>query len=254
MQLYVGRPTIVGDIARYAKTFNMLELRAEPGKVPKPGRLSQWPGSVAERFAFSVMLPAAVSVLDDSPGAAEALTFALRVAEALRSQWIVLQTPPSITPSSRARQRLKDLIQRLPRDERKLAWEPRGPWEEEDMIAFAADHGLHLVRDLTRDEVPVNGSVYTRLRALGGPSRLSAGMADRLVDNFAGAADAYVVIEGDDAGRFSRLLRAAVRDSAGQLEDADELDDSDELEDSEQEFPEEESEASDGDAPDDEAE
>src|SRR5687768_16960971 len=132
MQLHVGQAALRGDIARYARRFDLLELRAEPGKLPRAKVLRDWAKAVPENFVFSVVLPRIVGTLEPQPALDSALEQALSSAEALSAAWLVLPTPASVTPSSRTRRRLAEMLERLPRDKRRVAWDPHGIWEDEE--------------------------------------------------------------------------------------------------------------------------
>ena len=223
MQLFIGRASLKGDLARYKKSFNMLELSAERGRIPRPSRLQRWREEAGADFAFSVRVPQSMSVLEQSEPEAQDIEFVDQVARALDAQWLLIRTPASVTPSSRSRERLAALASRLTALGRPLAWEPRGLWEPAPAAALAERHALTLVSDLSRDAAsdlgPGDGGgvVYTRLLALGEQNRLGAGSADLLAERLTGKGRAYVVIEADAAVRFARLLREAVHDS-GQIE------------------------------------
>src|SRR5262245_7692528 len=139
MDLYVGQPAILGEITRYAERFDLLELRAEPGRLPRPAKLKAWAETVPERFAFSLMLPRSLAGLDSEKPAEPEVEAFLRSAAAIGARWIVLQTPPSATPSARTRRRLVALLERLPREPWAIAWEPRGLWEDPAAEALAAE-------------------------------------------------------------------------------------------------------------------
>ncbi|HVW28512.1 MAG TPA: DUF72 domain-containing protein [Polyangiaceae bacterium] len=204
---HVGRPTIEGAIARYARSFDLLEVVGEPGRHPRRPGLLEWRRVVPERFVFSVVVPAAVAALEHRPDRAESLSHARMVADALAAGWWLVRTPPSVTPSARAGRELEALMSELG-DERKIAWEPRGVWSEEEARRTAEQLRVYLVRDLSReergDDRPI---VYTRLRALGEGARIGAAAAERLGERLEGASDSYVVVEGAGAGRVRQVLR-----------------------------------------------
>ena len=222
MRLYVGQAQRTGDLRRYAGRFNFLELPAERG-MPRPATLRRWTEEVGADFAFSVVLPESVSALDGKPDEEE-VARALDAAETLGAHWLLLRTPPTARPSARTRRRLAELVARLPRAEgRRIAWDPRGLWEDEDAERQAAELGVCLVRDVSRSDAPPGDVVYARLRALGAGGRVSGGAVERAIDEIEGHERAYVVVEGDAAARAARMLRAAL---AGAEPSA--MDDSDE--------------------------
>jgi hypothetical protein len=126
------------------------------------------------------------------------------------------------------------------RGERRIAWDPRGLWSDEDALRTAEQLGVHLVRDLAReDRMDENPIVYTRLRGLGEGARIGAAAAERLAERLSDASDSYVVVEGAGAGRVRQVLRDMAGmprgDGEEQPEDASDEDEteSDELGDEE---------------------
>jgi len=202
MQLYVGRSSLRGDLAKYARRLNLLEIKAEPGRLPRGARLRGWRKAVPEGFVFSVVLPrSAGELLADAP-----IDPAISAAEALEASWFLLQTPATVMPGARTLRRLEALKQRLPGD-RRLAWEPRGVWEDEVADRAARDLGLYLVRDLAQRPAPPRDEVvYTRLLALGEGARVRQGAIERLAESLEGVREAFVVIEGEGAVRAAQAL------------------------------------------------
>jgi uncharacterized protein YecE (DUF72 family) len=209
-RVHVGRASLDGGIARYARAFNLLEVIGEHGRHPKRSGLLEWKKAVPDGFVFSVVVPAEVAAL--APGASEGqlLTHAEGVAEALDAAWWVLRTPPEVPPSPRAIRALAELASRLRAGGRRVAWEPRGMWSEEAALDAATTIGVRLVRDLAReDRLDDDGVVYTRLRALGEGARIGAAAAERVADRLDGVAEAFVVVEGAGAARVRTVLREA---------------------------------------------
>ncbi|HEY6556496.1 MAG TPA: DUF72 domain-containing protein [Polyangiaceae bacterium] len=232
MQLHVGQAALRGDIARYARRFDLLELRAEPGKLPRAKQLREWAKAVPENFVFSIMLPRVVGTLEPQPALDSALEQALSSADALAAGWLVLQTPASVRPNSRTRRRLAELFARLPRDTRRLAWEPRGIWEEDESEQLAAELGVCLVRDLSRQPPAAGSAAYCRLIALGEASRVRMGAVERVFENLAEFDEALVVIEGEGAVRAAQTLRQLAGELSAAIEDDE--DDEDDGEDEEE--------------------
>ncbi len=210
--LFVGQSALQGDIARYAKSFNLLELLAEPGRLPKPAGLAKWVESAGADFAFTLRLSA--RVWDADPAELEqVLGYAARVRQAVSACVCVLQTPASATPTSRNKQRLGTLCGELERLGTTLAWEPRGVWEPEEMVATSQALGLLLVRDLSREpEAPVGSVVYTRLLALGDAGHVKASAAHDVAELVASCEQAYVILEGTGARRAAKIMRDMVGD------------------------------------------
>jgi uncharacterized protein YecE (DUF72 family) len=241
MQLHVGQAALRGDIARYAQRFDLLELRAEPGKLPRAKVLREWAKAVPENFVFSLMLPRIVGTLDAQPALDAALEQALSSADALSAGWLVLQTPASVTPNSRTRRRLAELLERLPRDKRRVAWDPRGIWEEEETEQLAEELGVCLVRDLSRQPPAPGNAAYCRLVALGEATRVRMGAVEQVFENLSDFEEALVVIEGEGAVRAAQTLRQLAGELSAVLED----DDDDEDDDADDEFEEQDGDAED---------
>jgi len=204
MQLFVGKHNLEGDIARYASRFNMLEVRADATNLPRGARLADWKKRVPAAFAFSVVLPRKLGQFE---GSALDLGRTLEIAEALSAKWLLLQTPSSVGPSARMRERLSKLFEAVAHDDRRLAWESRGVWEDDQIEEFAAEHGVTVVRDVTRAEAPLGDFVYTRLLALGDGAQVRSSAATHVAEAIADREQAFVVIEGHGAENAAKLLR-----------------------------------------------
>ncbi len=204
MQLFVGKNQLEGDIARYASRFNLLELRADATNLPRGARLADWKKRVPADFAFSIVLPRAVGLLESST---IDLGRTLELADALSAQWLLLQTPSSVGPSTRMRDRLSKLFEAVGHETRRIAWESRGVWENEQIEEFAAEHEVHVVRDVSMAEPPAGDVVYTRLLALGEGVQVRASAAEHVAALLADREEALVVIEGHGAEHAAKLLR-----------------------------------------------
>jgi uncharacterized protein YecE (DUF72 family) len=204
MQLFVGRNTFEGDIARYASRLNLLEQRADATNLPRGARLADWKKRVPADFAFSVVLPRNVGLFESS---SLDLGRSLELAEALSAKWLLLQTPSSVGPSTRMRDRLSNLFKTVAHETRRIAWESRGVWEDAQIEEFAAQHAVHVVRDATRSAPPAGDCVYTRLLALGDGVQVRSSVASHLAGVLADREEAFVVIEGHGAENAAKLLR-----------------------------------------------
>ncbi|HYQ05200.1 MAG TPA: DUF72 domain-containing protein [Polyangiaceae bacterium] len=204
MQLFVGRHNLEGDIARYASRFNLLEVRADATNLPRGARLADWRKRVPAEFAFSVVLPRSVGQFESS---SFDLGRSLELADALSAKWLLLQSPSSVGPSARMRERLSKLFEAVAHADRRIAWESRGVWEDEQIEEFAAEHGVTVVRDVTRAEPPSGDCVYTRLLALGDGVQLRASTASHIAEAIADREEAFIVIEGHGAETVAKALR-----------------------------------------------
>lgn len=214
-RVYVGQAWMTGSVARYARSFDLLEVPGDPGRHPGRKVLRDWREHVPEEFVFSLIVPTETARLE--PSGMDDLAQAAEAFDILRAGWWVLRTPPTVTPSAGTLRRLEALVARLRGPGRKIAWEPRGVWSEEDLSRAARSFDVHIVRDLTRDETLPRGEaeVYTRLRALGEGMRVGASAAERVAERLSEATSAYVVIEGSGAGRVRKVLREMLRVAGG---------------------------------------
>lgn len=204
MQLFVGRNAHEGDIARYAQRFNFLELRADATNLPRGNKLAEFRKRVPAEFVFSVVLPKAAGLLQTSD---VELGRTLELSDALSAKWLLLQTPSTVAPSTRTRDRLSKLFERLEHDDRRIAWESRGVWEDDQIEEFAAEHGVHVVRDVSRALPPIGESLYTRLLALGDGVHIRSNVTNHVAEAIAEFEEAVVVIEGQGAEGAAKLLR-----------------------------------------------
>jgi uncharacterized protein YecE (DUF72 family) len=209
-RLLVGLPSLQGNLQKYKERFELLEVRPIDTSVPRVGTLRKWRKSVPPSFVFSVVLPRVIGELAPGRALDEALSTSLEVASALESRCVVLQTPPTVRPTAAHRKRIAALFERIPAEGVVRCWEPSGMWEREDILATARAAGVLAVLDVAREVPPPGAIVYTRLRALGKSSSLSAAAIERVADRLRERREAFVVIEGERAARTSVSLIAAV--------------------------------------------
>lgn len=208
-RVYVGTSSMRGAIERYASKFNLLEVRPDPENPFSDRTLRRWRRSVPPVFAFSVVLPAAVTELRESEASDQALEAAIMAANLLESPVIVIANPISVTPTVANRKRMEKLVERIPHDVVKLAWEPPGLWEESDTRAIAAALDLVLVGDAARDRLAPGSVAYTRLRGLGDSRRLSLARMDKVIRHLEPFREVFVVIETDGPAAVAKAIRDA---------------------------------------------
>lgn len=207
-RLCIGLSALRGKIQPYARRFDLLELRAEPGLLPRRVRLRAWAESVPDGFVFSVRLPTSVARLEPGQDREQGLRYALGSAQALGASWLVLQTPASVTPGGRSRRRLEALLAELrAAGQWRVAWDPHGPWDREQAARYAAEQGLVLVCDAAR-EAPAGEVAYARLLSMG-LGRLNLEAAERAAEQLAGCSEAFVVFDGHVGVHLAQSLRSA---------------------------------------------
>jgi hypothetical protein len=98
--------------------------------------------------------------------------------------------------------------------------------EDEEADALATTLGVTLARDPARDDLPEGAVAYCRIQSLGTGGRVRGSAIERAADRLADFAEAYVVIEGDNALRAAKDLRSLLGVSKNGVSEAD-LDDED---------------------------
>ncbi len=212
--LFVGQAALQGDIARYAQHFNLLEVLAEPGRLPRTAKLSEWVERAGPEFRFSMRLSRRLWEAN-SADAEQFTRYFAEVARVLHPSVCVLQTPATATPTRRNQERLHALFDSLREHGAQLGWEPHGVWETEELGRWTEALGVLLVQDLSRVSQPLGDDcVYTRLRALGDAAHVKSGAVHQVAAHIASFPNAFVVMEGSGARGAARLLRELTEELA----------------------------------------
>jgi uncharacterized protein YecE (DUF72 family) len=245
MILRVGQSPSKLSVARYGKHLDLLEVRLDNG-APRRRTLETMKSEAPPHLAFAVLVPKPLSSLESDVSEADVLP-TLDTARGLAARWIVLRTPPTARPGARTRARLTRLVELLKAAEIAIAGEPTGLLAEAEAEALAETLGVTLARDPARDDLPPGAVAYGRISSLGAGGRVRGSAIERAADRLADFAEAYVVIEGDNALRAAKELRGLLGASQNGAADDTELDDDedeDELEEGEDEDFEDEDEES----------
>jgi uncharacterized protein YecE (DUF72 family) len=207
---HVGAKGLRGNIAAYAKRFDLLEVRAEAAG-PNVASLRRWRKAVPPHFEFCVVAGPELSKVKESPALDRELEVAVETIAALQARCFLLPTPVEVTPSSVWRERMARLLERLPRDATFIVWEPRGVWEHEDAVVAAKKWGIVVSTDATREVVPPGPVAYVRLRAIGETHSYGESALTRIVKAIGPRRDAYVVLETASAMTEAKTLRRVAR-------------------------------------------
>lgn len=216
-RLHIGAKDLRGDVAAYAKRFDLLEVRGVDAgslkQAPSDATLRRWRKAVKPQFEFSVVGGPGVGKLKAGEALETELAAMLKTAKLLEARVLVVATSTDVTPSKLWRDRLAKLIDRLPRDASAVVWEPSGLWETEDAADQAAKWGVVVAVDPARDPMPAGPVAYGRLRAAGGTRAFSTAALHKVADNVGERRDAYVVFETAGALKEGKILRALVREA-----------------------------------------
>ena len=209
---FVGETRLPKNFKRYAKQFSLLELDCEPGTVPGKAKLAACKQEAPEGFVFSLVVPSRVASLEPGPELEKACKSAQNVARQLGAKWWVVRTPAEVRPTRRSREGLAALVQRLSVGGMRVAWEPRGVWDDAAAAETAAAVGAVLVQDIAR-EAPLPGRVlYARLLAVGKGGRVGLSLADLIAERVSAYDEAFVVVEGHGARDIAQALGVAQQD------------------------------------------
>ncbi|HEY3497403.1 MAG TPA: DUF72 domain-containing protein, partial [Polyangiaceae bacterium] len=231
-RVHVGQASLKGHIERYAKTFDLLEVKSEPA-LPSVKSLKRLSQQAPEGFLFSLVLPKKLAELSETPAAAT-LAEVRAAASALGARFVLVRTPATFAPSTRSRSRLTALVEGLRSDTARVAWEPRGIWTDEEIALWAAELDILAVRDLAEQD-PVPGPlVYTRLLALGRNARVGSGAIERVSERLEGVEEAFVIVEGQGAVQLAKRLRAENADESAEADEEELDEDADDDEDFEE--------------------
>lgn len=214
-RLHIGAKDLRGELATYAKRFDLLEVRGVDASSlrlgPSDATLRRWRKAVSPQFEFSVVAGPAVGKLKAGEALESELAKLLATVTLLEARVIVVATSPDVTPSKLWRDRLGKLIDRLPRDASTVVWEPSGLWETEDAAEQAQKWDVVVGVDPARVAIPAGPVAYGRLRAIGGTRAFSATALQKVADAIGARREAYVVFETPGALKEAKVLRAVVR-------------------------------------------
>lgn len=235
MKLYVGQPTQHHDLERYIKAgFNLWELEAEPGKLPKLAKLSALKERAPEDFKFSVAL--SPECLLATENAEKALDYALKTIARVHPNWVIVRSNAQFRPGASNERKLTALVERLRAEvpvqaaDCHIGWEPRGLWVPQSAYRFCQDNDLSLVQDPRTlwlpEELPER--LYLHTDQLGTAQRVSEFAIEDLLEKSVGVDELYFVVRGSSARRFASTLRAGWAELKASVELDAELGDLDE--------------------------
>jgi uncharacterized protein YecE (DUF72 family) len=211
-RFHIGAKQLQSTLTAYAKRFDLLEVKMDAvgRNSPTPATvtaLRRWRKQVPPHFDFAVVASNELAKLKPEDVVGKEIEDLRQAATALEARVIVISTPPEVTPAAVWRDRLKRVIDKLPRDATQVVWEPHGLWELDDAAALARKWGVILAVDAARDPVPDGPFAYVRLRALGETRSFGPSALERVVESIGSRRDAYVVLETTSALAECKTLR-----------------------------------------------
>ena len=135
-RLHIGAKDLRGEVAAYAKRFDLLEIRgldaASAKQAPNDATLRRWRKAAPPQFEFAVVAGPGLSKVKAGDALEAELATMLKTATLLEARVLLIPTPSDVTPSKLWRDRLEKVLARFPRDANTIVWEPSGLWEIED--------------------------------------------------------------------------------------------------------------------------
>ena len=235
-----------GGRSAYYRTFCCIELQDTFYRLPKVDNARGYRMEAPEGFEFVVKAWQALTHPASSPtwrraggppkwGRTENFGFLrpteenfraweemLRVCEALKTRFIVIQTPPTFNPSPKTIEDIRAFLTSVNRHGVRIGWEPRGEWNQrpDDVRALCRDLSLiHVVDPFKRMPFLESDTIYFRLHGIGRREvnyRYVYTDDDlrrllRTLDEIKNAERAYVMFNNlnmaQDAQRFLKLLQ-----------------------------------------------
>lgn len=231
-------------LSRYSKSFRLLEVQRTFYQLPRMETLSKWRSSTPSEFEFVVKAWQAIThppesptwrksgvdprtlgdvgLLKPSPDNFKAWNRVVEACQILRAEICLIQTPPSFKCIEPHIGYVKDFFAKASESRLKLAWEPRGDWNDNPDVVeelCRRNHVIHVVDLLRRSPSYVDRILYTRLHGLNPreydykyrySERELEDLSERL-KSFKDAETVYVLFNNvfmvEDASRFQKVLK-----------------------------------------------
>lgn len=117
-RIHIGSKELRGEIAAYAKRFDLLEVRGVDAQnlrlAPSAATLRRWRKQAPPHFEFGVVAGPNVGKLRPGEAFDAELEAMLTTATTLASRLLVVPTPPDVTPSKLWRDRFAALLDLVP--------------------------------------------------------------------------------------------------------------------------------------------
>ncbi|MCU1345035.1 MAG: hypothetical protein JWL70_1301 [Acidimicrobiia bacterium] len=219
----------------YLQRFSLLEVQNTFYEPPNDALLQRWRREVPSSFEFTIKAWQLLTHESTSPTyrrlksplpeqwrgqvggfrstspVLQAWSRTLECARVLGATAVLLQCPKSFRPTADNVTRMRAFLDGIERPNRRLLWEPRGPWPESLLTELCRDLGLVHVVDPMQTETVTPECTYYRLHGTSGMRHVHTDQELRRVrDLVAGRPNPYVLFNNlprvGDAERFMDLL------------------------------------------------
>ncbi len=154
--------------------------------------------------------------LQDSPQTRQAWDVTRLCAEAMESTTVVVRTPPSLTPGSLGRARIRAFVEQRRSEGIEVVWEPQGLWEADVAAALAAQLGIQVIlpafaagRALRSDTGGLAApGAWLRVDGVGPRRAIHGGHVDELLDHIDAASQPTVIVCTGPRARANLALLA----------------------------------------------
>jgi uncharacterized protein YecE (DUF72 family) len=218
---------------KYVEQFTLVEIQQTFYKPPLMTTVRRWREEVPEDFEFSLKAWQVITHLSSSPTyrkaglqvpagkednygffkpnkeVFEAWAKTQNIARILKAKVIVFQCPAKFTPDTENIENLRYFFTNIDREDFIFAWEPRGEWSREVIVALCRDLGLVHCVDPLENKAEYGKLKYFRLH--GGRDYRHQYSDDELARlRELSDGEAYVLFNNiamyEDALRFKRLI------------------------------------------------
>ena len=186
MDIKVGCCGFPGGMEKYFQRFELVEVQKTFYNPPKLSTAEKWRKKAPKEFEFSVKAWQLITHLPGSPTYRKAGVIpkgdygffkpteevfdawekTREICAALKTKLVVFQCPPSFRPTKENIANMKDFFSSIERN-LKLAWEPRGEWEDEVIKGLCEELDLiHCVDPFARSMARLGDTAYFRLHGL----------------------------------------------------------------------------------------
>lgn len=187
MKIKVGCCGFSTSQKNYFKKFEVIEIQKTFYQIPQSKTLQRWREDAPQDFEFSLKAWQLITHPPTSPTyrrlkikipktkfknygffkPTEEVFWAWKkteeAASLLKTKIIVFQSPASFTPTSSHKLSLKSFFKKIKRKDYTLVWEPRGEWQEDEVLFLCKDLDLVYCKDPFKGLSSNRGIGYFRL-------------------------------------------------------------------------------------------